>query len=116
MKISQDDHTEGERELKKDERSLKVKLKEMEVAHEDYRRALQQEQDQKVTELRLDYERRAREMHQLYDERMKVLRARLENKRREDTDRIQDRKKRHIKSLMESHKKVRPTPNGCTFC
>ena len=35
LKLAQDDHRENELDLRKDKRSLKVELKEQELAHED---------------------------------------------------------------------------------
>ena len=46
-----------ESESKKDKRSLKLELKELELAHEDAIRELKQENDKNVTKLRQQYER-----------------------------------------------------------
>ena len=42
LKIQQDDHREREAAAKKDKRSLKLELKELELAHEDAIRELKQ--------------------------------------------------------------------------
>ena len=42
LKLSQEDHRSGEAELKADKRSQKVELKEMQLSHEDYLKALKQ--------------------------------------------------------------------------
>lgn len=40
LKMSQDQHRDSETELQKDERALKLELKEMELSHEDYVKSL----------------------------------------------------------------------------
>ena len=40
LKMAQDQHRDSETELQKDERALKLDLKEMELSHEDYIKSL----------------------------------------------------------------------------
>ena len=57
MKLQLEEHRLRESESKKDKRSLKLELKELELAHEDAIRELKQENDKNVTKLRQQYER-----------------------------------------------------------
>eukprot|EP00953_Heterococcus_sp_UTEX-ZZ885_P019953 11146-Heterococcus_DN1.PRE.1 len=61
LKLAQGDHRDGESELKVDRTALKVHLKEMELAHEDYLKALKQAQDKNITLLRGEFERKTSE-------------------------------------------------------
>lgn len=68
----------SEADLRHDTRTLKVELKEKELAHEDYMRSLKRDHDRAITSLRLDFERQAKEMQARYDDRTKKLRDGLE--------------------------------------
>ena len=57
LKLQLEEHRLRESESKKDKRSLKLELKELELAHEDAIRELKQENDKNVTKLRQQYER-----------------------------------------------------------
>merc|ERR1719377_247776 len=82
LKLQEDHHRVTEAEIKKDKRSLRVQMKESEVAQEDFIRMLKLEQDQKILELRQEFDRRARDMQQKYDLRMKTIRDEMEKQRR----------------------------------
>ena len=62
LKLQQEEHRTREAESKKDKRSLKLELKELELAHEDAIRELKQENDKNVTKLRQQYEREVKEL------------------------------------------------------
>jgi len=81
LKLQEDHHRITEAEIKKDKRSLKVEMKEAEVAQEDFIRMLKLEQDQTILELRQEFDRKARDMQQKYDLRMKTIRDEMEKQR-----------------------------------
>merc|ERR1712054_255214 len=62
LKLQLEEHRSREAESKKDKRSLKLELKELELAHEDAIRELKQENDKNVTKLRQQYEREVKEL------------------------------------------------------
>lgn len=129
LKLAQDEHREGEAELKKDERALKLELKELELSHEDYLKTLKQvqsfltslthahltvltvhppppppppqDQDKNITLLRLEFEHKVKELHLKYETRMRNVRTELEAGRKGDIQRIEDRKNAHIALLMQ---------------
>lgn len=63
-----------EAELKSDRRSLKLDLKELEIAHENFVRNLKTEHDKSITQLRQDYQRQNRDILLKYERRAKVRR------------------------------------------
>lgn len=103
LKMSQEEHRDGEAELKADKRSLKVELKEMQLSHEEYLTTLKTEHDKAITMLRLEFEREAKELQQQYEDWMKTMRTRLESQRTAEIRSIEERKARHVAALMKSH-------------
>merc|ERR1712054_301574 len=106
LKLQQDEHRQREAELKKDKRSLKLELKELELAHEDVIRELKQEHDKNITKLRQEYERTVKEMQQKYERKMRVLRDELDLRRKVEIFEIEERKNNHINELMKKHEKA----------
>ena len=106
LKLAQDEHREGEAELKSDRRALKLELKEMELSHEDYLKSLRQKQDREINALKLEFERIAKELNAKYDRKNKIQREELDARRKLETQRIEDRKNNHIKQLMKAHEKA----------
>jgi hypothetical protein len=106
LKIQQDDHREREAAAKKDKRSLKLELKELELAHEDAIRELKQENDKNITKLRQQYEREVKELLAKYERKMKYLREDLELRRKVEIIEIEERKNHHINELMKKHEKA----------
>jgi hypothetical protein len=92
--------------LKKDKRSLKIELKEYELAHQDIIKNLIQKHDQETTKYRADFERRAKELHAKYEKKMKVIREDLELKRKNEIHEIEERKNSQINALMKNHDKA----------
>eukprot|EP00357_Protocruzia_adherens_P036759 CAMPEP_0115036606 /NCGR_PEP_ID=MMETSP0216-20121206/42230_1 /TAXON_ID=223996 /ORGANISM="Protocruzia adherens, Strain Boccale" /LENGTH=214 /DNA_ID=CAMNT_0002416481 /DNA_START=117 /DNA_END=757 /DNA_ORIENTATION=+ len=82
LKISEDDHRTKERELKADRRALNVQLKEKEVCHEDFLRALKRDFHKKITAMRQEYERKANDLKTKYKEKMNDLRQDMEDARK----------------------------------
>lgn len=106
LKMSQDQHRDSEIELQKDERALKLDLKEMELSHEDYIKSLKANHDRNVTTLRLEFEAKVKELNIKFETRMRNVRTELEAQRKQEIQRIEDRKNAHIASLMHAHEKA----------
>jgi len=104
--LQHEEHRQHEAESKKDKRSLKLELKELELAHEDAIRELKQENDKNVTKLRQQYEREVKELQQKYELKMKLLRDDLELRRKVEILEIEERKNNHINELMKKHEKA----------
>jgi hypothetical protein len=64
LKLQQDDFHKHEDLMSKDKRSLKLELKEQELAHEDVVRQLKLEHAKESTKLRQEFELNAKELQQ----------------------------------------------------
>lgn len=106
LKLSQDDHRGKEQSLGKDKRSLKIELKEQELAHEDIIKNLKRGKDEDITKLREDFERQAREIEAKYEKKMRSLREELELRRKTEIHEIEERKNSQINTLMKNHEKA----------
>jgi len=105
LKLQEDHHRVTEAEIGKDKRALKVEMKEVEVAQEDFIRMLKLEQDQKILELRQEFDRKARDMQQKYELRMKTIREEMERARRRQIQKIEEAKNSHIQRVMAKNQK-----------
>jgi len=103
LKLQQDEFRKRAAELNKDKRSLKLELKELELAHEDVVRQLKLEHAKEITKLRQEFELNAKEMQQKYEKKMKVLREDFEHRRKHEIHEIEERKNTHINQLMKKH-------------
>jgi len=106
LKLAQDDHRRQENSLSKDKRSLKVELKEHELAHEDIIKNLKRGKEEDITKLREDFERQAREIEAKYEKKMRSLRDELELRRKTEIHEIEERKNSQINTLMKNHEKA----------
>ena len=106
LKLQHEEHCTREAESKKDKRSLKLELKELELAHEDAIRELKQENDKNITKLRQQYEREVRELQLKCEKKMRLLRDELELRRKAEIIEIEERKNNHIQELMKKHEKA----------
>lgn len=106
LKLSQDDHRGKEQDLGKDKRSLKVEIKEQELAHEDIIKNLKRGSDEQITQLREDFERQAKEIEAKYEKKMRSLREELELRRKTEIHEIEERKNSQINTLMKNHEKA----------
>ena len=95
-----------EGELKKEKRSLRCDIKEMELAGEDQLRIVKQSHDKQVTKLSQDYELRCKELQMTYERKMKVLREEMDQQRRQEIMEIETRKDEHINELMHKHERA----------
>merc|ERR1712187_1089157 len=105
LKLQEDHHRVTEAEISKDKRALKVEMKEVEVAQEDFIRMLKLEQDQRILDLRQEFDRRARDMQQKYELRMKVIREEMEKQQRKQIQKIEEAKNAHIQRVMAKNQK-----------
>jgi len=119
LKQREDEHRYKERELKFDNRTAKVQVKEQEMNHVEYTFALTSDFNRKQTELRQgifcalfctkifpqDFERRAKDVKDKYDLKMKKLRAEMEEARAHKIRQIEERKDAAIKDLTNKHNK-----------
>ncbi|KAH9507717.1 Dynein regulatory complex subunit 4 [Bulinus truncatus] len=106
LKLSQDNHHSSELELRKDKRSLKVELKEQELAHEDVIKNLKKKNDEAMTALRNTFERQAKEIESKYEKKMRSLRDELDLRRKTEIHEIEERKNGQINTLMKNHEKA----------
>mmetsp|Transcript_56951 Transcript_56951/g.180191 ORF Transcript_56951/g.180191 Transcript_56951/m.180191 type:complete len:473 (+) Transcript_56951:101-1519(+) len=106
LKLAQDEFRKHEGNLNKDKRSLNLKLKEQELAHEDVVRQLKLEHAKEITKLRQEFELNAKELQQKYEKKMKILRDDLELRRKQEIHEIEERKNTHINDLMKKHEKA----------
>jgi hypothetical protein len=106
MKAAQESHAAAEHELGADARDLKAVLRDMEVAQDEFVRALKVDSDRAATEARLEFERDTRELQASFEDRLQRLREQLTRAREEDVRGIEGRKSRHIQSVIASHEKA----------
>jgi hypothetical protein len=81
-KLRDDEHRNREAELRKDKRSLKVELKEQQLAAEDVVRNLKLDHDKGTTRLRQEHERHLKELTAHYEQETRKLREELEVRRK----------------------------------
>jgi hypothetical protein len=106
LKLSHEAAQEEAAGLQKDKRSLKLEIKESELAHEDVVRQLKLEHAKEITKLREAFEINAKELGQKYEKKMKLLRDDLEIRRKQEVHEIEERKNTHINELMKHHEKA----------
>lgn len=87
-------------------RSLKVELKEQELAHEAMVKNLKLKHDQELSKLRAELDRKARDLNGKYERIIKQLREDLEIKRKSEVHEIEERKNSQINALMKNHDKA----------
>ncbi|XP_054056541.1 dynein regulatory complex subunit 4 isoform X3 [Rissa tridactyla] len=106
MKRAQKDHWDQEMELRKDMRSLKVELKERELANEVVVKNMRLKQEEEITRLCNDFERQVKEIEAKYTKKMQVLRDELDLRRKTEIYEVEERKNSHISELMRNHEKA----------
>ncbi|KAG3256631.1 GAS8 [Ictidomys tridecemlineatus] len=99
MKLAQKGHRSQEGALRKDMRTLKVELKEQELANEV-------KHAEEITKMRNDFERQVREIEAKYDKKMKVLRDELDLGRKTEIHKVEERKNGQINTLMWHHEEA----------
>ncbi|XP_077888369.1 dynein regulatory complex subunit 4 isoform X2 [Ictidomys tridecemlineatus] len=106
MKLAQKEHRSQEGALRKDMRTLKVELKEQELANEVVVKNLRLKHAEEITKMRNDFERQVREIEAKYDKKMKVLRDELDLRRKTEIHEVEERKNGQINTLMRRHEEA----------
>lgn len=106
LKLKHDESAKEATSLQQDKRSLKLEIKESELAHEDVVRQLKLEHAKEITKLREGFEINAKELAQKYEKKMKLLRDDLEIRRKQEVHEVEERKNTHINELMKHHEKA----------
>lgn len=103
LKNAEDEHRIDGRELKADIRSLKVAMKEQEVRQQEYIRALKKASNKKATSIRHEHTRITNEIKMKYTHKMLLLRKEMEDKRKRRIMKIEAKKNKAIKDLIDRH-------------
>ncbi|XP_006902934.1 PREDICTED: growth arrest-specific protein 8-like [Elephantulus edwardii] len=106
MKLAQKEHRAQEGALRKDMRSLKVELKEQELASEVVVKSLRLKHTEELTKMRSDFERQVREIEAKYDKKMKMLRDEMDLRRKTEIHEVEERKSGKIHTLMQRHEEA----------
>ncbi|XP_054025837.1 dynein regulatory complex subunit 4 isoform X2 [Dryobates pubescens] len=106
MKRAQENHWAQELELRKDVRSLKVELKEQELAREVLVKDMNLKQEEEITRMRNDFERQVKEVEARYAKKMQALQDELDLRRKTEIHEVEERKNHHISELMRNHEKA----------
>eukprot|EP00158_Paraphelidium_tribonemae_P003529 Partr_v1_DN26199_c0_g1_i3_m10572 putative Growth arrest-specific 8 len=103
---SRDDHFAEESELRKQVRTLKVELKELELSQQEVIKNLKFSHEEKILKASVDYDRKCKDLYQKYTSRSKAIREELEFKRKIDIHEIEERKNMQISALVKNHDKA----------
>ncbi|XP_008933737.1 PREDICTED: growth arrest-specific protein 8, partial [Merops nubicus] len=106
MTRAQKVHWTQEMELWKDMRSLKVELKEQELASEVVVKNMRLKHEEEVSRLRSDFERQAKEIEAKYTKKMQTLRDELDLRRKTEIHKVEEMKNSQISELMRNHEKA----------
>ncbi|XP_075393429.1 dynein regulatory complex subunit 4 [Tenrec ecaudatus] len=106
MKLAQKEHHTQEGALRKDMRTLKVELKEQELANEVVVKSLRLKHSEEITAMRSDFERQVREIEAKYDKKLKLLRDEMDLRRKTETHEVEERKSGQIRMLMQRHEEA----------
>eukprot|EP00743_Colponemidia_sp_Colp-15_P002696 GILK01002921.1.p1 GENE.GILK01002921.1~~GILK01002921.1.p1 ORF type:complete len:476 (-),score=159.29 GILK01002921.1:60-1487(-) len=99
-------HTNREDDLKKEKRTLKLELRERELANEDEIKQLKQAHEKNLIKLREEFTRNHENLKGRYEEKLNKLKADLELRRKVEIHEIEERKNQHINDLMKNHEKA----------
>jgi hypothetical protein len=102
--LLQEEQRSEQREQKLNLRTIKVSLKENELAHYDLENSISAEKEKGIMALRQEYERKSEDLKNTYEKKMKTVRDMCDEKRKADVAKIEARKTKHIQSLMQHHK------------
>ncbi|KAL7748350.1 hypothetical protein RI367_006311 [Sorochytrium milnesiophthora] len=106
LTLSVSENDQQQQSLRKDKRSLKLELKELELSHEDIIRNMRHLHDTELSKMRAEFERRSRELYAKYEKKMKTIRDDLELRRKNEIHEIEERKNGQINALMKNHEKA----------
>ncbi|KAG9342022.1 hypothetical protein JZ751_018340, partial [Albula glossodonta] len=105
-KVLQTEHIEREFELRKEIRSLKTQLKEMELASENLVKKLKLKTDEEIIQMQNDFERQLLENKGKYDHKNSVMQKDLNLRWTNEIHKIEERKNSQINTLMKDHEKA----------
>ncbi|RKO98574.1 hypothetical protein CXG81DRAFT_28611 [Caulochytrium protostelioides] len=97
---------QAESALKRENRALKLELKEFELAQEALVRHLKSGLASELSAARAQYDLEAKELYAVYEGRARVLREELEMKRKNEIHELETRKNGQINALMRNHDKA----------
>ncbi|KAK9712535.1 Growth-arrest specific micro-tubule binding [Popillia japonica] len=103
LKLAQDDHTEQERELLRDKRELKSKIREDELSNQDQIKALKLQFSEEIHKAREEFVKEANEMENKYEKRFNNLKQELGIKHKMEMSEVEERKNTQINELTKSH-------------
>ncbi|XP_044262326.1 dynein regulatory complex subunit 4 [Tribolium madens] len=106
LKMSQDDHTEQERELLRDKRDLKAQIREQEVAHQDQIKSLKLQHSEEISNIRNQFELKEKELENKYEKKFADLKQELNIKHTMEMSELEERKNNQITDLTKHHEKV----------
>ncbi|CAI7993563.1 Dynein regulatory complex subunit 4 [Geodia barretti] len=106
MTLEEEQHRQHEGDVRQEKRTLKVELKEMELAHQDATKALKMEHDKAVTAMREEFEQMATELQAKHEKKMVAQRDELELRRKAEIHEVEERKNGQINTLMKNHEKA----------
>jgi hypothetical protein len=106
MTLEEEQHRQHDADIRQEKRSLKVELKEMELAHQDATKALKMEHDKAVTAMREEFEKMAAELQAKHEKKMVAQRDELELRRKTEIHEVEERKNGQINTLMKNHEKA----------
>eukprot|EP00730_Choanoeca_flexa_P019546 TRINITY_DN9553_c0_g1_i3.p1 TRINITY_DN9553_c0_g1~~TRINITY_DN9553_c0_g1_i3.p1 ORF type:complete len:479 (+),score=148.63 TRINITY_DN9553_c0_g1_i3:52-1488(+) len=106
QKMAQDEMRAEGTSLRKDKRSLKVELKELELAHQRSSQQAELSADATATSLHDQTRTQARDLRHKYEEQLDALREDLELQRKAEVHEIEERKNGQIAALMRNHERA----------
>ncbi|XP_066251473.1 dynein regulatory complex subunit 4-like [Euwallacea similis] len=106
LKATQDEHIEQEKELLKDKKNLKSKLREQESSYEEQIKNMKMERVKEISQARRDFEEKTKELEIKYDKKFQELRIQLKTKHNMEISEIEERKNNQINELKKHHDKA----------
>ncbi|GJQ73118.1 hypothetical protein Trydic_g1746 [Trypoxylus dichotomus] len=103
LKLAEDDHTEQQRELLRDKRELKAKIREDEVSNQDQIKALKLQFSEEIHKAREEFVKEAKELENKYEKRFNNLKQELGIKHKMEMSEVEERKNSQISELTKSH-------------
>eukprot|EP00708_Paratrimastix_pyriformis_P002686 GAFH01001438.1.p1 GENE.GAFH01001438.1~~GAFH01001438.1.p1 ORF type:complete len:472 (-),score=202.69 GAFH01001438.1:80-1495(-) len=103
---AQDEERASERELLHDERVMKQRKKEQELAHLELLHRMRLDRERRTTDTQRSYEHRSMELQEKYKKMCENVRREMDQKRLDDIKRLNEFKKNHIETIISSHNKA----------
>jgi hypothetical protein len=106
LKEQEDEFKGREGELNTDKRTLKLELREAELAHRDNVEQLKVNHQKTIDKLQEKANEKYEQLRQTYEKKMRDLREDLELRRKQEVNELTERKNKHINELMQKHEKA----------